>query len=106
MSGSETTATSRGDSQDEAISPSQPGLFAFATGSSSSRCDIGIVSAGFGPAQATGLGSSRQWQANAVTTVDSQNVSRQRRRSRLADLAALPGKLPEKLGEGIERGIK
>jgi hypothetical protein len=40
-----------------------------------------------------------------VRPTTAKNVSRKRQRGRLAELASLPGKLPEKIGEGLERGI-
>ncbi|MBL9042698.1 MAG: hypothetical protein JNM83_13910 [Myxococcales bacterium] len=40
-----------------------------------------------------------------VRPTNAKNVSRKRQRGRLAELASLPGKLPEKIGEGLERGI-
>lgn len=45
-------------------------------------------------------------QSGKLRDTTAKTVSRKRRRDRLAELAALPGKLPEKLTEGLGRGYQ
>jgi len=58
-----------------------------------------------GPRTVPTTGRPQTGKPALVRPSTAKNVSRQRRRGRLAELASLPGKLPEKIGEGIERGI-
>ncbi len=106
MSGKRDDGDKPGDSQDEAISPSQPG---FVSRSQPGVRRRGVTSGSYlpvsGPRKLPVSGRPVSGKPTLSRPSTAKNVSRQRRRSRLADLAALPGKLPEKLGEGIERGI-
>ncbi len=94
------------DSQDEIVSPSQPG---YVPRSSPGFRRRGLTTGGYlpvsGPRKLPVSGRPASGKPAVSRPSTAKNVSRQRRRSRLAELAALPAKLPEKIGEGLERGI-